>query len=131
MANLVGAHQGIVDAANDVRNAIGGVQALVRIHLARIVGVGRDLPTTKVDRVQTGLHLLYCLVAGERTESRHVRFVMQQPPESLRAKTCQGMLDLNRAPQFGDVLGAVRAFDAFPAGIRVPLLFWGVLSVHV
>ena len=104
VVDLVGAHQGVVDAANDIGNAVGRVQALIGIHLARVVGVGGDLPTAEVDGLQAGLHLLHRLVAGERAESGHVRFVMQQPPEPLRAQASQSVLDLDRAAQLGDIL---------------------------
>src|SRR5208283_2783545 len=97
------------------------VQALVRIHLARVVGVGGDLPAAEVNGLQTGLHLLHGLVAGERSESGYVGFVMQQPPEPLGAETSQRVLDLDRATELGDVLGSVGALDAVPARVCVPL----------
>src|SRR5262249_30086697 len=99
MMNLVGAQEGIVDPTRYVGNAISRVQTLIWIHLACIIRVGCDLPSTKVDGLQTSLHLLHSLIAGEGTERRHVRFVMEQLPESFGAKARERILDLDRPTQ--------------------------------
>src|SRR5258708_1221352 len=44
MLDLVGALEGAVDTAAELGAGIGRIEALVRIHRARGVGVGRDLP---------------------------------------------------------------------------------------
>ena len=44
VVDLVGAQQRAVDRAHDLGDAVDRVQALVGVHLAREVGVGRDLP---------------------------------------------------------------------------------------
>ena len=41
MMDLVGAQQGLVQAAHEIRHAIGRIQTLVRIHLRGVVGIGR------------------------------------------------------------------------------------------
>src|ERR1039457_4496495 len=70
--DLVGTLQGVVDGAHHRGHAVGRIQALVRIHLAAQIGIARHLPAAQVDRLQPGLHLLHRLIAGERTERRHV-----------------------------------------------------------
>ena len=49
----------------------GRIERLVRIHLAGVVGVGRDLPAREIDGLEPGLHLLQGLVAGQRAERAH------------------------------------------------------------
>ena len=71
MRDLVGAAQRIVDPPHYVRHGIDRIQRLVRIHLAGGIGIGRDLPTGQVDRLQSCLDLLHGLVAGERAKRRH------------------------------------------------------------
>ena len=66
--DLVGAEQGVVDAADHGGDRVGRVERLVRVGVAGVVGVGGDLPAGKVDGPQAGLDLLHGLVAGQRTE---------------------------------------------------------------
>ena len=66
--DLVGTHQSVVDAADDLRHRVGRVDRLVGVGLTGGVRVGGDLPTGEVDGVEAGLDLLDCLVAGQRTE---------------------------------------------------------------
>ena len=66
--HLVGAAQGVVDPPHDVGHAVGRVQALIRIHLPGVVGVGRHLPAAQVDGLQAGLGHLHRLVAGQRAQ---------------------------------------------------------------
>ena len=47
-----------------VGNAVGRVQALVRIHVARKVRISGHLPPAQVDCLEAGLDLLDGLVAG-------------------------------------------------------------------
>ncbi len=82
--DLVGATQGVVDAPHDVGNRGGRIERLVRIHLAGIVGVGRDLPAGKIDGLETGLHLLQGLIAGERAERAHEGPFAQELPQAAR-----------------------------------------------
>ncbi len=82
MVNLVGAHQRLIDAAHQIGHAVGGIETLVRVHLAGVVGVGSDLPAAYIDGFQSSLDLLDGLVAGHRSERRDVGlgFVVQQVP---------------------------------------------------
>ena len=70
VVDLVRALQRLVDAADDVGDAVGRVEALVRVHLAGEVRVGGDLPAGEVDRLEAGLDLLDRLVAGQRARAR-------------------------------------------------------------
>src|SRR5690348_15449296 len=96
MMDLVGTQEGVVDPSSHVGDAVGRVQALIWIHLARVIRVGCDLPSTQIDGLQTGPHLLDCLIAGQRTERRYIRFTIEQLPESFGAKARERILDLDR-----------------------------------
>ncbi len=67
--NLVGPAKGIIDPPHDVRHAVGRIKALIRIHLAGVVRIGRDLPAAEIDRLQAGLGHFDRLVAGQRTNA--------------------------------------------------------------
>ncbi len=120
--DLIRAHQGIVNSPNHVRHTVHGIQALVGIHVSRVIRVGRNLPAAEVDGLQPGLYLLHGLIAGERAERRHIVFMMQQPPQSLRTQASQRVLNLEGAAQLLHLLAAVRALGASPASVAVPLL---------
>ena len=115
VVDLVGAQERAVDRAHDLGDAVDRVQALVGVHLAREVGVGRDLPAGEVDRLQPGADLLDGLVAGARAERGDVRAVVQQVPELLGAVARERVLDADGPPQLVDGLVVVGPLDAFPA----------------
>ncbi len=127
--DLVGARERIVDAANHRRHRVGGIQRLVRIHLAGDIGVARDLPARQVDGLEAGLHLLHRLVAGQRAERVHERLVVDQSPQLFGTALGQRVFNLHRAAQAHDVLGGVAALDALPARVFVPL-FLQALSLE-
>jgi hypothetical protein len=101
--DLVGAHERVVDPPHDQRHRIDRIQRLVRIHLARDVGVRRDLPAGEVDRFEPGLHLLQRLVAGERAQRVDERLVVDELPQLLGAAPSERVLDVDRAPETNDV----------------------------
>jgi hypothetical protein len=68
-----------------LRHRVDRIQRLVRIHLARDVGVRRDLPARQVDRLEAGLDLLHRLVAGQRAERVDEGLFVDQLPELLGA----------------------------------------------
>ncbi len=70
--NLVGPLQCLVDPFNHCRHAVRRIQALVRIHLTSEIGIRGNLPTAQIDCLQSRLHLLNRLIAGERAEGGHV-----------------------------------------------------------
>ena len=82
MVDLVSAHQGLIDAARQIGHAVGGIETLVGVHLAGIIGVGGDLPAAYINGLQSSLDLLDGLVAGHGTERRDVGlgFVVEQVP---------------------------------------------------
>ena len=112
LADLVGAAKRVVDAADDHRHRVDGIERLVGIHLAREVRVGRDLPAGKIDRLEAGLDLLHGLVAGERAERVHIGFGLEQVPKALRAHLGQRVADAERARQALDFGWRVIAADA-------------------
>src|ERR1039458_5574825 len=91
--DLVGPHQGLIDAATQIRHAVGRIKTLVGVHLAGIVGVGGDLPISYIDGLQSSLNLLDGLVAGHSAESRDegLCIVLQQVPQPLRAVAREGV----------------------------------------
>jgi hypothetical protein len=136
--DLIGPKERRVDAANDVGDAIHGIEALVRVHLTRGVGVGGDLPAREVDRLQAGAHLLHRHVAGERAESGHVVLVVEELPQSACTQTRDRVVDVEGTAEPLYVGVRVRAFDALEAaGVKgvVARLFsrgdHGVLSSSV
>ncbi|CPM55675.1 Uncharacterised protein [Bordetella pertussis] len=119
--DLVATRQGVVDPAHHLRHRVGGVQRLVRVHLAGQVGVAGHLPAGQVDGLQAGLDLLHGLVAGQRAQRIDEGLAMQRIPQAGRAAARQRMLDGHRAAQADHILGAVGALDALPAGVLGPV----------
>jgi hypothetical protein len=95
--DLIRAHERVVDPAHDHRYRVDGVERLVRIHLARDVRVGRNLPAGKVDRLEAGLHLLQRLVAGHRAKRVDERLVVHQLPQLFGAAARKRVLDVHGA----------------------------------
>ena len=115
MLDLVGAHQRVVDLARQFGAGVRGIQRLVRIHRARGVGIGGDLPARKVDRLQPSADLLHRLVAAHCAERVDVILGLEQFPQSQRALAGERMLDRDRATQLLDVGGRIGADDAVEA----------------
>ncbi|MNV75928.1 hypothetical protein D3C71_1692550 [compost metagenome] len=134
MVQLVGTQQRVVDALDHRRHRIGRVQRLVRVHLAGQVGIGGNLPTGQVDRVQAGLDLLHGLVAGQRAERVDEVLFLQVRPQLLRAQPRQRVLHVHGATQAHHIGGGVVAGDPGPARVGVPSvldLFGGLQGAHV
>src|SRR5947209_12829672 len=60
--DLIRSLQSLVNAAHDMRNAIGGVETLVRVHVPGKISVGGNLPAAQINGLQASLYLLYSLV---------------------------------------------------------------------
>ena len=113
--DLVGALQGAVDAADQLRPGIRRIERLVRIHGAGRIGVGGDLPAGEVDRLQPGADHLHGLVAGERAERVDEILLRQQLPQPLGGMLGERMADRDRAAQarhFGCRIGPLDAVEA-------------------
>src|SRR6185437_12307222 len=95
-------------------------QRLVRVGLAGEVGVGGDLPARRVDRLQSGTHLLDSLAAGVGAQRADVILRVDQVPQVLRSAARERALLADGAAQADDVLGGVGATDAVPPRVRVP-----------
>ena len=100
---LVGALEGLVDPADDLRDRTRWIERLIGIHLTGIVGVGGNLPAGDVDRLEPGLDLLKGLVAGQRAKRPDQRPLLQEAPQALRSEPREAMLDLDRATKMFNV----------------------------
>ena len=118
MLDLVGALEGAVDAAAQLRAGIGRIQALVGIHRARGVGVGGDLPAGQIDRRQAGARLLHRLVAGDGAQRIDVGLGLQRFPQAVGALLGQRVLDLDGAAQLLHLGRAIGTADAIETPLR-------------
>ena len=118
MFDLIRALKGAVDLPDKFRSGVGRVEALVRIHGARGVGVRRHLPAGKIDCFQTGADLLHGLVAGHGAEGNHVVPLVEQFPQTVGAPFGEGMPDLDRTSEAGDIGRAIGPFDTVIAAFR-------------
>ena len=118
--DLVGAQQSVVDAAAELGDGIGRVEALIGIDLAGGVGVAGDLPAADVDGVESGLDHLNGLVAGHCAQSLDVGAGLHEFPKALGAEAGEGVLDVNGAAQTIDVGCRVSSLNAAPACIGIP-----------
>ncbi len=98
-----------------------GYKRLIRIHLAGKVRVRGDLPTGKINRLETGLDLLHGLIAGQRAECIDEILAVQRAPQLFRAQASERMFDRDCATQTHDILGRVVALDAGPARVVGPV----------
>ncbi len=126
--DLVGALEGVVDAAHHGRHRVIGVQGLVGVHGFRRVAVGCDLPARQVDGLQTCLGLLHGLAGGDGAEGVHIALLgaaVDLLPQLLGAALGQRVLGLQAATQAHHVSGAVAALDTLPARVGGPVLLQG------
>ena len=121
MMDLIGAHQSLVDAPHHLRHAVGRIQALVGIDLARQIVVGRHLPAADIDGLQASLDLLYGLVAGHGSQRRDIRAGLYQIPQAFGPHASQRVFNVDRAAQARYVFRFVGALHTFPARIVMPL----------
>jgi hypothetical protein len=117
MMNLVGTHQRLVDAPDEIRHAVGGVKALIGIHLPRIVGIGGRLPSAHIDRLQSGVYLLNRLIARHGSQRRNVRLGVQQVPKPFGALLSQRVFNVDRALQPLNLVETVRSGYTHPAWV--------------
>ena len=59
MVGLIGAAEGVIDAAHDIGYAIGRIQTLIGIHLTCDIGISGDLPAAQVNRLDPGFDSLH------------------------------------------------------------------------
>ncbi len=118
--DLVGAEQRVVDAADERRRRVGGVEALVGVHLPGEVRVGGDLPAGDVDRLEAGLHHLHGLAARERAERADEPVAVEQLPQALGAEARERVLDVDGAAQPLHVFLRVGPRDAVDPPVHRP-----------
>ncbi len=118
--NLIGAQQRVVQAARQVGSAVGRVERLVGVGLARIVGITRNLPATEVDRLEPCLHHLDCLVACHRPQRPDEWLGVEQIPQPFGAAARQRVFNMHGAAQPHHFFGCVAAVNALPAWILTP-----------
>ena len=120
MPDLVGAQQSVINAAAELGDGVGGIEALIGINLPGGVGVSGDLPAADVDGIESGFDHFDSLVAGHCAERLDVTPGLHQFPETLGAKAGEGVLDVNGAAQPIHVRCGVGALNAAPACIGLP-----------
>ena len=119
--DLVSPDHRVVDPAHYGRHRIGRVQALVGIGMTGQVRVRGHLPSGQIDRLQSGLDLLYGLVSGQRPKRTDVGLVLQQPPQARRPVLGQGLF-LHYGPSQVDHVGrGVTALNTGPARVGGPV----------
>jgi hypothetical protein len=120
--DLIRAGEGIVDAGDHSGDAVHGIETLVRVHVTRGVGVARHLPPAHVDRLETGVHLLYRLIARQGTEGGNVGFRMKEIPKAAGTHFGKRMVDPEGAAEPDDLFGLVGSPDTLPSWIFLPRL---------
>ena len=116
--DLVGARQGAIDAAAELRTRVSGVEALIGIDRSGRVAVGRNLPAGEVDRLQPGADHLHGLVAGHGAERRDVGLGLEKLPQTVGAALRERVTDGNGAAQALDFFGAIGPLDAVETADR-------------
>src|SRR2546429_9810848 len=104
------------------RHAVCRIKTLIGIHLAGEIGIGRHLPSAKIDRLQSRPNLLKRLVPGERAESVDEGFGLEQTPKLFRAAPRQGVFDDDVALQSPNIADRVITRNPVPAGIIGPTM---------
>ena len=120
--DLVGALQSLIDPFDHSRHAVCRIKTLIGIHLAGEIGIGRHLPSAKIDRLQSRPNLLKRLVPGERAESVDEGFGLKQTPKLFRAAPRQGVFDDDVALQSPNIADRVITRNPLPAGIIGPIM---------
>jgi hypothetical protein len=105
MGDLVGAGKGVIEATDQLGNAVRWVERLVGVGLGGLIHVARHLPARNIDRLETGLHHLHRLVAGQRPDS---------------AEACQGAFLDDGASKPDHIRRRVGALDTLPSRIVLP-----------
>ena len=113
--DLVRPLEGVVETLHQGGHRVGGVEALVRVGLARGVGIRRHLPAGAVDGLQAGLGHLNGLAAGHGAEGPGRVLLLEELPELPGPEGGQGVLDAEAAPELLHRVGAVGSGDALPA----------------
>ncbi len=93
--DVIGPLQGIVDPFHQIGHTVGRIKTLVGIGLPRGVVVAGHLPAADVNGLETGLHLLDGLVAGDGPQSSDEILLLHQPPQPLGPHAGQRILDLH------------------------------------
>jgi len=78
--DLIGPQQGLVEPSHQRGNGVRRVQTLIRVHVPGKICIGRHLPPAQVNRFQTSLDLLHCLVPSQCTQGCYIWLSMQKIP---------------------------------------------------
>src|SRR5690554_5943114 len=113
MLDLVGPEERVIDALDHIGHRTCGIETLVGIHLTCVICVGRNLPTTEIDSLHAGAHLLNGHISRERSKCRYRLFFVKKLPEFLSAARCKGVFNLHRPPQTLDGFFGVVSLNSF------------------
>ncbi len=120
--NLVGANERVIDATDDAGDAVCRIKRLIGIHFAGKVGVRRDLPAGKINRLESGLDLLHGLVARKCAKSADESLLIEQVPQFFGTAARERVLDGKRSAQTIDIGGGVGTLYTSPARVIGPIL---------
>jgi hypothetical protein len=81
------------------RDAVSGVQRLIRIGLARRISIRRHLTAADIDSLETGGHHLHRLQACQRTQSCDVWLTLEKLPQAVCAAARECIFDRDGSPQ--------------------------------
>ena len=121
--DLVGTTERVVDPLDDLRDRIDRIKRLIGVHSGVRVVVGGNLPAREIDSLDTSLHLLHRLAAGQCPQAVDERLVVNQVPELFGAATRNGVFDREGTTQADHIGSGIAALDALPAGILGPVFF--------
>src|SRR3989344_4035353 len=81
IGNQKTATESMIDFFHNDRNAVRRIETLIGKYFSIEICICRNLPTTKVDYLQSCFHLFHSLVAGQCTKSIDIRLRMEQTPQ--------------------------------------------------
>jgi len=102
--NLVCPQQRLVQTLHHPGHTVHRIQTLIRIHLARAITIGRNLPAAEIDGLQTRPHLLHGLATTQCAQGIHIVLRMQQVPQLLSTLLSQAVLNAHGATQTANIL---------------------------
>ena len=121
--DLVGPHESVVEPLHDGWNAVGGIEALVRVSVGGQVGVAGHLPAAEVEGLESALDHVHGLCAGQGAECTNEAVAVEVIPQALGPALRQRVLDLDAVAQLHHGFCRKVSLYALPTWVRCPALF--------